>query len=92
VGARAEYEVGNWRAELSSQHYFEQDNIDSFETTTDAYTLVDMQVSYALSDGLKIYVKGNNLTDEYARVHASFLKDKAPLPARSFALGVSGSF
>lgn len=92
VGARAEYEVGNWRAELSSQHYFEQDNIDSFETTTGAYTLVDMQVSYALSDGLKIYVKGNNLTDEYARVHASFLKDKAPLPARSFALGVSGSF
>lgn len=92
VGARAEYEVGNWRAELSGQHYFEQDKIDSFETTTDAYTLVDMQVSYALSDGLKIYVKGNNLTDEYARIHASFLKDKAPLPARSFALGVSGSF
>ncbi len=92
IGARAEYEAGNWRAELSSQHYFEQDNIDTYETSTDAYTLVDAQVSYAFSDGLKIYLKGNNLTDEYARVHASFLKDKAPLPARSFALGVSGSF
>ncbi|MFC3116541.1 TonB-dependent receptor [Cellvibrio fontiphilus] len=92
LGARAQYESGNWQAELSSQHYFEQDQIDTYETTTDAYTLVDAQISYALRDGLKIYLKGNNLTDEYARVHASFLKDKAPLPARSFALGVSGSF
>jgi iron complex outermembrane receptor protein len=92
LGARAQYESGNWQAELSSQHYFEQDQIDTYETTTDAYTLVDAQISYVLRDGLKIYLKGNNLTDEYARVHASFLKDKAPLPARSFALGVSGSF
>lgn len=92
VGARAEYETGNWRAELSGQHYFEQDKIGAFETSTDAYTLLDAQISYAFNDGLKIYLKGNNLTDEYARVHASFLKEKAPLPARSFALGVSGSF
>ncbi|HTF95576.1 MAG TPA: TonB-dependent receptor [Cellvibrio sp.] len=92
IGARAEYEIGNWNAELSSQHYFEQDNIAALETATDSYTLVDAQISYALSDGLKIYLKGNNLTDEYARVHASFLKDKAPLPARSFALGLSGRF
>lgn len=92
IGARAAYETGNWRAELSTQHYFEQDKTDAFETSTDAYTLVDAQISYALSDGLKIYLKGNNLTDKYARVHASFLKEKAPLPARSFALGISGSF
>ncbi len=92
IGARAEYEAGSWRAELSSQHYFEQDKVDTYETNTDAYTLVDAQISYAFNDGLKIYLKGNNLTDEYARVHASFLKDKAPLPARSFALGISGSF
>jgi len=92
VGARGEYEIGNWRAELSGQHYFEQDQTATFETSTAGYTLVDAQVSYLLSDELKIYLKGHNLTDEYARVHASFLKDKAPLPARSFALGVSGNF
>lgn len=92
VGARAQYEVGNWNAEFSSQYYFEQDKIAALETSTDSYTLVDAQISYALSDGLKIYLKGNNLTDEYARVHASFLKDKAPLPARSYALGLSGRF
>lgn len=92
VGARGEYEIGNWRAELSGQHYFEQDQTATYETSTDGYTLVDAQVSYKLSDDLKIYLKGHNLTDEYARVHASFLKDKAPLPARSFAVGISGNF
>jgi iron complex outermembrane recepter protein len=92
IGASAEYKIGNWRAELSGQHYFEQDKIAALETTTDAYTLLDAQISYAFSDSLKIYLKGNNLTDEYARVHASFLKDKAPLPARSYALGISGRF
>ncbi len=92
IGARGEYEIGNWRAELSGQHYFEQDQTAAFETNTDGYTLIDAQVSYLLSEDLKIYLKGHNLTDEYARVHASFLKDKAPLPARSFAIGVSGNF
>ncbi len=92
MGARAEYTVGNWLGEISSQHYFEQDNTAAMESTTDAYTLVDLQLSYTFSDQLKIFVKGNNLTDEYARVHASFLKDKAPLPARSFSVGLSGRF
>jgi len=92
VGARGEFEMGNWRAELSGQHYFEQDQTAAFETNTEGYTLIDAQVSYQLSEALKIYLKGHNLTDEYARVHASFLKDKAPLPARSFAVGISGNF
>jgi iron complex outermembrane receptor protein len=92
VGARAEYEIGSWRAELSGQHYFEQDKTAALETSTDGYTLLDAQISYALSNDLKIYLKGHNLTDEYARVHSSFLKDKAPLPARSFAVGISGNF
>ncbi|ACE84696.1 TonB-dependent receptor [Cellvibrio japonicus] len=92
IGARAEYSLGNWHAEISSQYYFEQDRIGPLETRTDGYTLLDAQVSYAFSDGLKIYLKGNNLTDEYARVHASFLKDKAPLPARAFAVGITGNF
>jgi iron complex outermembrane receptor protein len=92
VGARGEYEIGNWRAELSGQYYFEQDQTAALETSTDGYTLIDAQVSYYISDDLKVFLKGHNLTDQYARVHSSFLKDKAPLPARSFAVGISGNF
>lgn len=92
MGVRAEYAVGHWLGEISSQHHFEQDKTAALESTTASYTLLDMQLSYAFSDQLKIFVKGNNLTDEYARVHASFLKNKAPLPARAFAVGLSGNF
>jgi iron complex outermembrane receptor protein len=41
---------------------------------------------------LTLYLKGQNLTDETARVHTSFLKDVAPLPGRSLALGLRGRF
>ncbi|WP_323816261.1 TonB-dependent receptor [Cellvibrio sp. NN19] len=92
VGLKAEFEQGNWRAEFGSQHYFEQDDVATLETSTDGYTLVDARVSYSFSDAFTLYLKGNNLTDEYARVHSSFLKDIAPLPARSFAVGISGNF
>ncbi len=92
VGLKVEFEQGNWRAELGSQHYFEQDDVATLETSTDGYTLVDARVSYSFSDAFTLYLKGNNLTDEYARVHSSFLKDIAPLPARSFAVGISGNF
>ena len=92
VGIKAEFEQGNWRAELGSQHYFEQDDVAALEASTEGYTLVDARVSYSFSDAFTLYLKGNNLTDEYARVHSSFLKDIAPLPARSFAVGISGNF
>ena len=95
VGGRINYEWNYLELELSASHYFEQKKVAELETETDGYTLVDIQISYDLSawaPGVSLYVKGLNLTDEYARVHSSFLKDKAPLPARSFALGVSGKF
>lgn len=92
IGARLNYELNQWQAELSSQRYLAQNRTGALETRTAAYTLVDAQLSYALSDAFKLYLKGNNLTNEYARVHASFLKDQAPLPARSLALGISGRF
>jgi len=92
AGVRGEYELGKWRAEINAQHYFAQDHLAPLETKTNSYTLLNTQISYALNDDLKIYLKGNNLTDEYARVHASFLKNKAPLPARNFALGISSRF
>ena len=92
IGLKAEFEQGNWRAELSGQHYFEQDEVAALETSTAGYTLLDTKVSYHFSDAFSLYLKGNNLTDEYARVHSSFLKNIAPLPARSFAVGISGNF
>ena len=59
------------------------------------YTLLDASVSYRFNLStaqLTAYLKGQNLTDEDVRVHTSFLKDSTPLPGRSVAFGVRGSF
>jgi len=95
LGAIINYQEDNFDSELSISHYFEQDNVADLETETDAYTMLDAHLNYYLSgfgDDLVLYVKGQNLTDEHARVHSSFLKEVAPLPGRNFSVGIRGSF
>lgn len=95
IGASLQYQGNNYDGELSINHYFEQNNIASLETTTAGYNLIDMNMNYyidGVGNDLVIYIKGNNLTDDVARVHSSFLKDIAPLPGRNFSLGIRGSF
>ncbi len=41
---------------------------------------------------MTVYLKADNLTDQEARVHSSYLKDEAPLPGRSVSLGVRARF
>jgi iron complex outermembrane receptor protein len=94
-GTELHWEQGNWHAELGATYYSKQDEIADFETQTDAYTIVSAAFNYYLSldnTDMTFYLKANNLTNELARVHSSFLKDDAPLPARSFVLGAKVSF
>lgn len=89
------YQGEQFDGELSLSHYFEQDDIAKLETTTEAYTMFDAHLNYyidGIGDDLVLYIKGQNLLNENARVHSSFLKDVAPLPARSFSVGIRGSF
>jgi len=100
LGSALNYQANSFTTELSVNHYFEQDNTAPLETATGAYTIVDFNFNYYLSStGLNImdndivlYVKGQNLTDELGFVHSSFLKEDAPLPGRSFSIGIRGSF
>jgi len=95
VGGQFDYQSNNFAAQLSMTRYFEQTDIAERETKTDGYIMVDANFNYYLDgigDDFVIFVKANNLTNEEARVHTSFLKDIAPLPARGFEVGVRGSF
>lgn len=95
LGTEVSYSLKQFTAELSAVHYFEQDQTAPMETGSDAYTLVDAQLSYdwiALGQDLTVYLKASNLTDEEARPHTSFLKNRAPLPARAFAAGIRSRF
>lgn len=73
-----------------------QRNIADGELPTDAYQMLnltyDMRIPYLENDNLMLYARGQNLTNEEARVHSSFLKDLAPLPGRSFLAGIRGTF
>lgn len=98
IGALFNYQGNNFDSEISVNHYFKQNDTAPFESSTAGYSLVDFNVNYYL-DGMSfgntdmvLYIKGNNLTDEVALVHSSFLKDTSPLPGRNFSVGVRGSF
>ncbi|WP_293751146.1 TonB-dependent receptor [uncultured Paraglaciecola sp.] len=94
-GAELHWEQDNWHAELGAIHYSKQDNIADYETQTDGYTLVSASFNYYVPLGdndFTIYVKGNNLTNKLAKVHSSFIKNVAPLPARSFVVGAKYNF
>lgn len=95
LGSELLYQHRGWQAELAVSHYFEQDEVAELESTSDAYTMVDVELAYNFGadlGGMTVYLKGTNLTDEEARVHSSFLKDRAPLPGRGFRLGLRGTF
>ena len=89
------YQGNNISADLFVSRYFEQTHTAALENSTDSYVMVDANVNYHFSIGqhdLSVYLKGTNLTDEYAQVHTSFLKELTPLAGRSIAVGIRGSF
>lgn len=95
IGAALQYQEKNYSGELSINNYFEQNDVSSLETVTDSYYLIDLNMNYYLdtfNNDLVVYAKANNLTDEIAKVHSSFLKDISPLPGRNFSIGIRGSF
>ena len=94
LGSTLSYEGEALSSELSVVWYDDQTNTTAYETSTDGYSLVNASVDYRLSDqqDWTVYVRANNLFDEEARVHTSFLKDQAPLPGRNLTLGTRFSF
>ncbi|CAA0297276.1 TonB-dependent receptor [Alteromonas infernus] len=94
-GSELSYVNDGISADVGFTWYDEQNNVASFETTTDGYTLVNASVQYEFATqniDWVVFARGDNLTDEEARVHTSFLKDQAPLPGRNFTMGVRALF
>jgi len=95
VASQLNFERGAWSAELSAVNYADQENTAINETATDGYTMLDARIAYkvmANASEATVYLAGNNLLDEEARVHTSFIKDQAPLPGVNLKMGVSVRF
>lgn len=72
-----------------------QDELAVYETETAGYNMLGAGLSYAGSlkqTDYLIYLKGNNLLDEKARQHTSFIKDEVLLPGRNLTVGVRLAF
>lgn len=95
VGLGFDWQHGPWSASAEWRHVMKQDRLAPNETVSPAYDLVSVGAVWRFDAGrthAELFVRGNNLLDETARVHASFLKDLAPLPGRNFTAGVRLSF
>ena len=89
AGIGLRYRGERLSARVEGRRVFEQDRIAELERTTDGYTLFNASVSYRFFLGGTVHdlvLSGANLTDEFAQVHTSFLKDVAPLPGRDLRL------
>ncbi len=95
LGASLGFERGPLGIELRAVWNDTQDRVAAAELPTDAYTLVDVDLSWrarVADRPMTLFVRGANLLDEEARRHASPLKDFAPLPGRALGLGVRFDF
>ena len=76
-GSELSYVNDGLSADVGFTWYDDQNEVASFETATDGYTLVNASVQYEFgTQGIDwvVFARGENLTDEEARVHTSFLK------------------
>lgn len=92
TGAELRWESDAWRASVGAIRYGRQDRVAQGESETPGYTLVNASLAWHLDtpggNAWELFVDGNNLLDEEARSHTSFLKDLAPQPGRNITAGV----
>ena len=85
------WDTTNWNGNVLLVHTLEQTDIDTFETSTDSYTILNAYVAYRFINGTnttwEAFLQGNNLTNQEARAATSAIKDLVPLPGRTVSLG-----
>lgn len=94
LGVDFGFQSSAWSWKISGTRVARQNHVSSFdlrggvpEQSTQSYTWWDLSLSYQMAKNASLYLRGKNLTDTQARVHTSFLKDKAMLPGRAWLLG-----
>ena len=82
------YEENSLEAKLILKDVQEQDDIAENESKTDGYEMLNISLSktYSLNSDSDLIISlfANNLLDEAARNHSSFVKDEVPLSGRNY--------
>lgn len=92
-GARLSWEKDGWLVGIEVRRTEAQDrpNLNN-ETFTPGYTLLHADLRYRFQwqeRAFTLTLRGQNLTDEVARNHLSYLKDVAPQPGRNVSFSVA---
>jgi iron complex outermembrane receptor protein len=90
AGLEAETELVS--ARLEARWSDDQTRVTNFELPTDGWTVLDLTTTWHVSPGIDLILAGTNLTDEEVRLHASPLKDLAPMGGRSLRVGLRADF
>ena len=73
-----------------------QNDIGLGETATDAYQMLNAKFTKSFNLGnqgaLTLSLFGNNLLDEVARNHSSYVKKEVPLPGRNYGVRFNLTF
>ncbi|CAA6811488.1 MAG: Unknown protein, partial [uncultured Sulfurovum sp.] len=89
--ASVEHKYKNLTNKLSYKWVDKARNTADHESGTDGYQFLNASINYEQKMGrstLNYWLKGENLTDDIARNHISFLKETAPLPGRAIIAGL----
>lgn len=95
AGIALDYRRGDFSFSPEFRHSFAQNRTAPGETATGSHTLVNVSAAWRFKLGrtdAELFARGTNLNNTTARVHASFLKDVAPLPGRDVTLGLRVAF
>ncbi len=86
----ASYDSASIEASLRLKDVEKQTRVAATGTPTDGYKMLDfsMTKSFAFADkpSMNVSLFGNNLLNEVARNHTSFVKDEVPLPGRNYGV------
>ncbi len=91
VGVRLNADWQSWHGMVELVRVGAQDKLAAFEGRTGGYNMLNLGTHYTtriLGVPAQLYARINNLTNELAFSHTSFIKEAAPLPGRNVTAGL----
>ncbi|WP_159627424.1 TonB-dependent receptor domain-containing protein [Massilia puerhi] len=91
IGVKFDGDWNAWHGMVELYRVGKQDKLAEYETETAGYNMLNIGAHYSTRIGgvpTQFYARLNNLTDELAYSHTSFIKNAAPLTGRNLTAGI----
>ena len=91
IGVKLDGDWNQWHGMVELYRVGKQDKLAEYETETAGYNMLNIGTHYSTRIGgvpTQFYARLNNLTDELAYSHTSFIKNAAPLTGRNLTAGI----